>query len=306
MLYLRKKYNNIHIEGKMKYNDYFERKRHGSPDFPIQYYHVDTSNPQYVMAPHWHNEFEIIRVLEGEFKVFLNTSEYLLHKNEILLVECGCLHRGEPFNCVYECLVFDFDMLCRQQNDSATKYIAPLKSVMVSQPHFSPQDNELYQTVCSLFAAQREKNEYYELSTYAHLFKLSADLYTQNRITIPSQTQLGNKKKAIPTILDFIENNLTETITLDKLSAISGLSKKYLCRIFKEYASVTIVDYINELRIENACYEMSVQGKNVTQAALESGFNDLSYFCKIFKKYKGITPKEYQKNSHPTHKNTLG
>ena len=85
----------------MKYTDYFERKRHGSPDFPIQYYHVDTANPQYVMVPHWHNEFEIIRVLDGEFKVFLNTSEYCLKKDEILLVECGCLHRGEPSNCVF-------------------------------------------------------------------------------------------------------------------------------------------------------------------------------------------------------------
>ena len=287
----------------MKYNDFLERKRHGSPDFPIQYYHVDSTNPQYIMAPHWHNEFEIIRVLDGEFKVFLNSSEYLLHKDEILLVECGCLHRGEPSHCVYECLVFNFDMLCRQQNDSATKYISPLLNALINHPHLSPaKDYELYQIVCLLFNAQREKDEYYELNTYAQLFQLTAKLYTQNRITIPTQTQLGNKKKAILTILDFIENNLTEAISLDKLSAISGLSKKYLCRIFKEYASVTIVDYINELRIENACYEMSVQGKNVTQAALESGFNDLSYFCKIFKKHKGITPKEYQKNSAPNNK----
>ena len=41
---------------------------------------------------------------------------------------------------------------------------------------------------------------------------------------------------------------------------------------------------------------MTAGGKSITEAAFNSGFNDLSYFCKVFKRYKGLTPKEYQKN----------
>lgn len=80
------------------------------------------------------------------------------------------------------------------------------------------------------------------------------------------------------------------------LSSISGFSEKYLCRIFKEYTSKTPITYINELRIEKACNEMGINKKNITYAAYESGFNDLSYFCRTFKKYKNITPKEYIKS----------
>ena len=54
-----------------KYADYIERKRHGKPDFPIQYYDVDEHHPQYIMVPHWHKEWEFIRVLDGEFPINL-------------------------------------------------------------------------------------------------------------------------------------------------------------------------------------------------------------------------------------------
>lgn len=64
-----------------------------------------------------------------------------------------------------------------------------------------------------------------------------------------------------------IENNLAESIDLNKLAEITGMSPKYLCRIFKEYTSKTLVQYINELRIENACYEMSVNDKNISVAS---------------------------------------
>lgn len=74
-----------------------------------------------------------------------------------------------------------------------------------------------------------------------------------------------------------------------ELLVYSLLCRKYLCRIFKEYTGKTVVDYINELRIDNACHEMTVKGMSVTRAAYDSGFNNLSYFCKVFKHYKGVT-----------------
>ena len=280
----------------MKHADFFELKRHGSPDFPIQYYYVDSSNPQYIMVAHWHKEFEIIRVLEGEFRVFLNNVEYRLGAGDVLFVECGCLHRGEPDDSVYECVVFDLNMLCRNQNDAAARLISPLinSSVGISGI-LAKSDGEIYKTVNSLFATLCEKKQYYELETYSLLFKLFSQLYSKNTFISGATPSHSGKIDTIIQLLGWIEKNLTEAITLDMLSAFSGLNKKYLCRVFKEYTSKTVVNYINELRIENACYEISVKGKTITRAAFDSGFNDLSYFCKVFKKHKGITPREYKK-----------
>ena len=96
-------------------------------------------------------------------------------------------------------------------------------------------------------------------------------------------------------LVEKIESEYTHKITLRDLSEIAQINEKYLCRFFKEFTGQTPIDYINRLRIDRACYEMSVNKLNVTEAVYECGFNEISYFLKIFKKYKGITPGEYRK-----------
>ena len=66
--------------------------------------------------------------------------------------------------------------------------------------------------------------------------------------------------------------------------------------IFKEYTGSSPVDYLNKLRIDRACFEISVNRKNATEAAYATGFNDQSYFSKVFRKYRGISPTEYKKS----------
>lgn len=278
----------------MKYADFIERKRHGSPDFPMQYYHLDRRDPQYVMAPHWHREFEIIRVLNGSFRVFLNNQPHELVAGDVLLVESGCLHRGEPKNCSYECLVFDPGMLRRQQNDAVHQYITPL-SRMTAKVTPRPRSKEVREAIDRLFEAVKSQRPYYELEVYGWLFLLFAALHADGSILTSIRSPHSHQARVMLELLDWIEKNYAEPITLEQLSLQSGFSCKYLCRIFKEYTAQTPMNYINELRIENACHEMAVQNKNVTRAAYDSGFNDLSYFCKAFKKHMGITPGEYKK-----------
>ena len=281
----------------MKYSEFYERKKHGTSLFPIQLYYLDENHPQYVMTAHWHNEFEIIKVLKGEFICFLNNISYHLTEGDILFVECGCLHRGIPQNCIYECIVFDLNMLLRNTSDIAEKYIKPIINSCVGVHCLLNQNNSLlYTSTSELFCALKNKKTSYELDVLSRLFKIFSLLYSEEYIISHPKTAHSRQTKAVIELLDWFENHLSEEITLDTLSAVSGLNKKYLCRIFKEYTSKTPITYLNELRIENACYEMTLNSKNITESAFDSGFNDLSYFCKTFKKIKGITPKEYKKN----------
>ena len=113
--------------------------------------------------------------------------------------------------------------------------------------------------------------------------------YVKKKKDVPQSKGLKN----VTLLLDWIDSNLTEPITLSSLAKKTGLSEKYICRIFKLYTSKTVTDYINERRIERACIEMAT--KSITEAAFASGFNELSYFCKLFKRYKGRTPSEYKR-----------
>ncbi len=279
----------------MKYTELNEKKRHGSADFPIQYYFVTQTHPQYEMQPHWHREFEMIRVISGVFRVFLNNVEYELLAGDIALVNCGVLHRGEPENCVYECVVFDLSMLRRRRDDAVAELILPLMNGTHTANGLLHRDHGiLYVTAASLFSLMQKPAEYYELSVYGALFRLFALLYRENRIAKTDRgRRTGKQNDTVITLLDWIETHYTEPVTLAQLAAVSGLNEKYLCRLFKEFTDRTPIDYVNHLRIEHACHEITVNHRTVTEAAFEVGFNDLSYFSRTFKKYKGVSPKAF-------------
>lgn len=290
--------------GFMKHADYVERKQHGTSDFPIEYYYIDEMHPRYFMSAHWHKEFEIVRVREGRFFIHLNNVGYDLRKGDILLVPVGYLHRGDPDEAAYECLVFDPAMLLvRPQGAAAEKFIAPIKNSNVVVKNIV-DNSDIGETVNELFESMKTKKYGYELEVYAQLFKLFSQLYTNGYILADKTVSCNKQTQTIMKLTEYLEENFRTNIDLDNLAQYVGLNKKYLCKIFKEYTSRTLVEYVNELRIENACYEISISGKNVTEAAFESGFNDSGYFCKMFKRYKGITPGEY-KSSVRSHQSQL-
>lgn len=273
----------------MQYSELFENKKHGTPDFPIEYYHIDKSHPAYVMKAHWHNELELIRVISGELAVYLNNTRYDLTAGGCLLVEGGCLKRADPTACVYECLVFDAVML-----DGHLGNISECEFVNL----IAPGDGVIIATVDRLFSSVSSAGEFYELEVRGLLYKLFYNLYTLGYVRKRGNAYLTKGVRTVVSILEWIENHITEPITLSRISEFSGVSEKYLCRIFKEHTSRTVMEYVNESRIEHACAVMV--SLSVTDAAFSSGFNDLSYFSKTFKKYKGVTPSEYKHKYHKT------
>ena len=280
----------------MKINELNENKKHGTPDFPFQYYFINNTHPRYIMLLHWHREFEIIRIISGSFKLYLDNVEYNLKAGDVSFIGCGIMHRGEPENCVYECIVFDLNMLSRNNTDRITHLILPIiKGDNRINCYLSPDNSVLYAVVSSLFSLSSNRTDYYEMSIYGELFHLFALLYKTGNILIEQKNRKAeHRTKAMTDTIKWIDSHFTENISLSQISAVAGLNEKYLCHIFKEYTNRTPIDYINYLRIEKACHEMAFGGLTVTESALESGFNDLSYFSKIFKKQKGMTPREYR------------
>jgi len=281
----------------MKYSELNEKKQRGTVDFPIEYYYATKTNLQYIMALHWHREFEIVHVISGKLELTLDNITYEMYEGDFAFIECGSLHKGTPFDCVYECTVFDLNMLRSKTKESVDSYLMPIinSSVSITSLHHS-KDNALSIAVSNLFAVLKEKKEFYELEVTTLLFKIFLELYKTDSIKeISKNRKSSHQNKIIIELIDYIEVHFAEQITLEQLSKISGLSEKYLCKFFKAHTDQTPTEYINNIRINNACHEMRHLGRSVTEAAYNTGFNNLSYFSKVFKNFKGVTPKQYKK-----------
>ncbi|MBQ9802018.1 MAG: helix-turn-helix transcriptional regulator [Clostridia bacterium] len=273
-----------------------ERQKHGVPDFPMQYYFVDAQHPRYHMELHWHREFEVLRVASGELELFLDNTRYLLSAGDMAFITSGMLHRATPHDAVYECVVFDLNMLCRHGSGRITGYILPLLSEGASVvPLADASHTVLGEAVERFFTCIKESGPYFELRAYAAAAETVYLLYTEGRVSLPRKNlHMGHRKTVITALLQWIEENYTEKFTLAELAAVANTSEKYLCRFFKEYTGSTPFDYVNRLRVERACVALTQSDLNVTEVAFGCGFNDAAYFCKIFKRYQGMTPREYR------------
>ncbi len=277
----------------MKFSDYREQKKHGTPDFPLEYYYVDNNHPQYVMPLHWHAEFEVLRVISGRLALYLNNSEYNLTAGETILIPSGTLHRGEPTDCIYECAVFDLRMASGYNATRISDMIRPLISADLIVTPDCPSAAEVGSRLLDSVSGS---DPYYYLSASALIAEMIYALYSSDAVTHErgNDKRIAHRRAIMTLLLDKIGREYTTKITLADLAEMAGMNEKYLCRFFKSYTGQTPIDYINRLRIDRACFEMTVNKMNVTDAAYECGFNELSYFSKIFKKYKGVTPGKYK------------
>ncbi len=278
----------------MKFTEYKENKQHGSPVFPVQYYYVDEEYSQYVMPLHWHSEFEIIRVQRGVLHLYLNNEEYVAEAGSVIFIGPGTLHRAEPLDCAYECAVFHLKLIAGHNSSRVSDLVRELLS---AEAEVEPECPEAEEQAGELIDLLAEEGDYFELRVIALVAEILHILYTEGYVK-PMQganKRFVHRRAVLTLLIDKIEKDYTEKITLSELSAMTQINEKYLCRFFREFTGQTPIDYINRLRVDRACYEMTVNRLNVTEAAYESGFNELSYFSKIFKKYKGITPGQYRK-----------
>lgn len=279
----------------MVYDAYNENEQRGKPDFPIQLYRVDRKHSRYIMPVHWQKELEIIRIVSGKLNLYVNNALYPLSAGDIAFVNCRFLHRAEPANCVYECILCDLEMMVKKSSPLYQSYIYPIMlSRMVITPVIHPDRSALYADINALFDILEGEAPYYELGTMGKLFTIVERLYADDKIShrVISKKAVS-KANVIAETINWIDANYKEHITLQLLSEKSGLTPNYICRIFKEYTAKTPIEYVNSVRIENVCRDIVLGGKNITEAAIDNGYNDISYFCKVFKKHKGVSAKEY-------------
>jgi len=83
----------------------------------------------------------------------------------------------------------------------------------------------------------------------------------------------------------FIEARLDEKIEIDSVAAEFGISRRHLTRVFREQSGVSIVEFINRRRVEQAAVLLSNPGATVLSVCLAVGLESPSYLAKLFAKY---------------------
>lgn len=102
-------------------------------------------------------------------------------------------------------------------------------------------------------------------------------------------------------VLNFIERNLHNRVSLEDAADFARISPSYLSRLFHKEINTTFVGYIKDLRIARAKELLAGSSLPIGNVALDLSFSDTNYFCRVFRKEVGLSPSEFRRNHQKPH-----
>ncbi len=102
-------------------------------------------------------------------------------------------------------------------------------------------------------------------------------------------------KERINRVMSFLMENYTKEFKLEELAGLVNLNKASFCRYFKSRTHKTCSQFINEIRIANACKLLINRDITITEICYSTGYNNISHFNRTFKEITGVTAGEYAK-----------
>lgn len=99
--------------------------------------------------------------------------------------------------------------------------------------------------------------------------------------------------------INYLEENYSRKLSIGEISRKAFMSKSYFSSMFREATGMSIIEYLQRLRVENACrYLLEAPWETITEIAYKMGYEDSKFFNKVFKRITGLSAVEYRKKYH--------
>lgn len=241
---------------------------------------------------HFHDFFELLLPLTSSGNIFVNDQVYPLQRGMLYLIGENTLHRtivnGFHSRYVLHISRKALGELSTPQTDFLQFTKNPFSCSILDEREFNALQNA-FQTL-----SDNENSGSFggDLKQTISLMELLLQLGPILKLSNAGESVRNKDFLRISPILDYIQENLTEPLTLDQISGKFFISKHYLCRIFKSATGFSVMEYIIHSRVLRA-RQLLQEGVSVRQAGELSGFSDNSHFIRTFGSLTGMSPGRY-------------
>ena len=275
-----------------------ENKPHGTKDDPFSTYHIKNAGRSFQIPVHWHDEFEIIYVKSGFLTVSISGENYIGKPGDAFVVSPGNLHfmGSQTGNVDYFTFLFPLKYISFRTDDILDdKLLEPLNSghLMIS-PEIEDTVKEQCEQLVEIYGVKKEESQSKitaQIKTKIILLQFILELWKKGFIV---ENDTGGKNTVEKEMVSYIQQNFTGKILLKEFGEQFHLSEKYISRYFKEHFHITISQYVTYLRLEHAKQLLQDTDIPVTEVAMQSGYQNVSYFIRSFKKTYGMSPLKYR------------
>lgn len=248
---------------------------------------------------HWHTPIEIIMPVLNDYRAVCNDVTLNMRVGDIILIAPGTLHRlyAPP---VGKRIIFQAELSAFSSIRELDTFLALMQPALLITPEEAPLiHNEIALLLSDITNEYLANTQMMNIAIYAKLFQiivLVSRNYSNNSNCF-SDAKSNKQQEYIEkfhSICDYINQNCTDTITLDGIADIAGFSKFHFSRLFKEFTNISFYKYLNLRRIAFAEKLLIDPEINITEVAFRCGFNNISAFIRMFRIVKNCTPTEFR------------
>ncbi len=284
---------------------YFENIISDETGFPFEVLTQEGAGRSITVNEHWHTCFELLYFLEGEARQWINGQESQAHKGDIVLLRSGDIHglRSSPavptriFVLKFMPSVVDVRYLHSRQ----PRHLMGFLNRTADAPVYSLTDGE--QEAIRSYLSQIER-EYQSGEKGADLFirgyilQLMGFLIRSRVIvTLPDLFEPESFRQ-MNTIIEYMEQNFSEEITLSSVARITSMNYSYMSRYFKKLTGRNFKQYLDYIRVSEVSQLLLESDRSMTDIAGACGFSCPQAMTRTYTRMLGFPPSVLRKRSN--------
>lgn len=261
----------------------------------------EVKQPSFELNYHFHEAYELTFINKGNGKRVIGNEVATFSDGDFVLINSTVPHTwisdNQPQEEWVEAYVIQIDKKGLKKSFETIVYVQQILQLLEQMPSAIVFHCDNYTNIASLF---KECIVSRGLSQLIRLLQIFDYLFQiKNKTTIHSVVNFYQLNKVQSTTLQNILNHLLKhyknKISISEIANIANLTPTATCRFFKQKTNKTIIQYVNELRIQFATQQLIETNQTVSFIASDAGFESMAFFHKVFKEVTGKTPGEYRK-----------
>lgn len=233
--------------------------------------------------------YHLTFILEGTFTYYVDGKEYLLEKNDAILLVPGVLRQRSEIPDNIKFVIINYSTTRENELRSTVFFKNAVNQSIINLLNACP---------CNIYAT--DKIDDMESPDNQKTYTILKNILNCILIELFDSLKHEINNPHINNALKYINENITRPLSLDDVCRAIYLSKPYTTRLFKKEMNMTVSEYINKQKFNLAKKILANDDIPLQDVSNKLGFENYCYFSKIFKKHFGVSPlkmkKELQKN----------
>lgn len=260
---------------------------HGIMDFEFDTRKVQTT--------HFHQNLEIIYVLEGAMEIQIESESYQMEKGDFLLVNANKRHSlhetgGELLLASF---YVNFSMLTEYMGTNQLLFWC---NTSVDKSEAYGQMKRALDRILNRFYDREKEGAIYLNSIYYEVVYLLTSYFMIKADDARMKESFTPDNSRVFEIQNYVQANYQKQLRLNDLAKKLYLSNAYLSKYIKKHFGLSFLEYVNNVRLFHAVEELIYSEKKITRIALDNGFPTTASFNKAFKEIYHMTPSAYRQD----------